>query len=210
MNTTKAVIIAVAVIAIIAGSFVACSKKKENETPVLDAIATGVSNFVEEEIVGEEGGVNTISESTLKEVLEISQMSTAEYTYNSLLQKSNEKNEIEYSVCYNGTITAGIDFSKIEIEIDDNAKTINVTVPKAEINSINVDAGSLEYIFENEKYNTETVNSEAYALAVNDLEQKAYSNTEILTLAKENAISTVEALLQPWTEQIAGYTTTVK
>ena len=210
MNSVKTIIIATAAIVVLAISFVACSKKKEDDTPVLDAIATGVSNFVEEEIVGEEGEVNTISESTLKEVLEISQMSTAEYTYNSLLQKKAEKGELAYSVCYNGTITAGIDFSKIEIKIDDTAKTIDVTVPEPEINSINVDAGSLEYIFEDEKYNTETVNSEAYSLAVNDLEQKAYSNTEILALAKENAISTVEALLEPWTEQIAGYTTNVK
>ena len=46
------------------------------------------------------------------------------------------------------------------------------------------------------------MNSEAYSLACNDLKQKAENDTEILTLARENAISAINALLEPWISQL--------
>ncbi len=203
----KGIIILIAiVIAILATIAVIFYLKapKEDDQPIMEAIATNVSDFVEEEIIGDEGKVTTISESSLKEILEISQMSTAEYTYNSIVQKFTEDNELAYSVCYNGIIKAGVDFSEIKLNIDNESRTINVTVPDAKITSVTVEAGKLEYIFADDKYNTETVSSEAYALAVNDLEQKASESQKILNPAKENAISTVKALLNPWSKEIDG------
>lgn len=195
--------IVIAILAIIAVIFY-LKAPKEDDQPIMEAIATNVSDFVEEEIIGDEGKVTTISESSLKEILEISQMSTAEYTYNSIVQKFTEDNELAYSVCYNGIIKAGVDFSEIKLDIDNESRTINVTVPDAKITSVTVEAGRLEYIFADDKYNTETVSSEAYALAVNDLEQKASESQKILIPAKENAISTVKALLNPWSKEIDG------
>lgn len=203
----KGIIILIAiVIAILAAIAVIFYLKvpKEDDQPIMEAIATNVSDFVEEEIIGDEGKVTTISESSLKEILEISQMSTAEYTYNSIVKKFTEDNELAYSVCYNGIIKAGVDFSEIKLDIDNESRTINVTVPDAKITSVTVEAGRLEYIFADDKYNTETVSSEAYALAVNDLEQKASESQKILNPAKENAISTVKALLNPWSKEIDG------
>lgn len=204
----KGIIILIAIIVILATVAVIFYLKapKEDNQPIMEAIATNVSDFVEEGIIGDEGEVTTISESSLKEILEISQMSTAEYTYNSIVQKFNDDkdNELAYSVCYNGIIKAGVDFSEIKLNIDNESRTINVTVPDAKITSVTVEAGKLEYIFEKDKYNTETVSSEAYALAVTDLKQKASESQKILIPAKENAISTVKALLNPWSKEIAG------
>lgn len=182
--------------------FTACKKDKPT---VKEAIATAI----EENIIGNEGDVFTVSEGTLREVLDLSQMSTVEYTYNSIV-KIKEGDDLKYSICYNGTISAGIDFSKIDIAVDDEKKAIHITVPDAEIISVNVDIGSLGYIFEDDKYETETIVKEAYPLACSDLEKKASENKDILNSAKENAISAVEALLNPWIEQIGEYTTEVK
>ena len=65
-----------------------------------------------------------------------------------------------------------------------------------------MDEGSLEYIFEKDKYNTAIVSQEAYKICKADLESKAGQETELLSLAKENAKSTVSGLLEPWIEQI--------
>lgn len=209
----KKIIIAVclAVVLIAAAAAVIFIRNKQSE-PVTETIANVVSEVVEEKIIGEEGKVETVSEGTLREVLDLSQISTVDYTYNSIVKIPTEKKnkDFGYAVSYNGTIKAGIDFSKIDIDIDDEKKHITVSLPEAEITDITVDAGSLEYIFEDKKLNTETVASEAYSLACDDLKAKAAENHDILESAKENAHSAVEALLKPWIEQLGEYDIEIK
>lgn len=191
--------------------------KKINTATTADSsnVINAVSNSVNELIVGDEGSVYTISEGSVRELLEINKLSTVEYTYVSIVtayvddtiaddaEKNNIKN-IRYWVCYNGTITAGIEFDKLDITVDETNRIINIIVPEAKILSTNVNISDvpLEYIFSKDKYKTETVNSEAYSLACNDLKQKAENDTEILTLARENAISAINALLEPWISQL--------
>ena len=59
-----------------------------------------------------EAEIYTISETTLREVLDISQMSTVGYTYNSIVNVTEDE-ELKYSISYQGQIKAGIDFSQI-------------------------------------------------------------------------------------------------
>ena len=159
---------------------------------------------------GTKGGeITTISESTLKEVIEISELSTVEYTYNAVAKAyaDEEKTKLKYHVAYDGSVKAGIDFKEITIEVDEEKKTIKITVPEVKILDCNVNEGTLQYIFTDDKYNDLTVSSEAYAICKVDLEEKAENEEELLVLAKENAISAVKGLIQPWIEQIDnGYT----
>lgn len=165
--------------------------------------------------MGEEGEVKYIvTKADIREIIEISELNTVEYTYNSIVRvtkldkKSNE--EPWYAVSYNGTITAGIDFSNIDININDESRTISITVPKAEIQSTNVDIKSLEYIFAKDKYDKDSVAADAYSRACDDLKEKAEQNSDILKLAEENAISAIEGLLEPWLSQMEnGYTVNV-
>lgn len=162
--------------------------------------------MLEDAVIGEEGKVtNVISEGEIRELLEVSDLSTIDYTYNSIVKvyTEDDKHELKYSICYNGTITAGIDFNEIGVKVDEENKLITITIPNAKIQNTTVDLGSLDYIFEKEKYNTETVASEAYSYAENDLKSKASSNEDILVLAKENAASATEALLKPWINELA-------
>lgn len=147
--------------------------------------------------------IKTISESTLQEVLEISELSTVEYTYNAVTRVYDEDDEtLMYSVAYDGIVKAGIDFSQVDLAIDKEKKIIHITVPAVEIIDYVVDEGSLEYIFDQDKYNTATVSQAAYKICKADLENKASQETALLSLARENAISTVSGLVEPWIEQI--------
>ena len=101
-------------------------------------------------------------------------------------------------------VTAGIDFSKIMIDIDEDTKIITITLPESEIQNTMVDFGSMDYIFENKKYETETVSQEAYELCKTDLARRAAKENDLMTLAKENAVTAVEALVDPWVQQIDG------
>lgn len=167
------------------------------------AVIVGVSVFAIVSFKSSKKKVKTISESTLQDALEISELSTVEYTYNAVTRAYDEDGEtLMYSVAYDGIVKAGIDFSQIDLDIDEEKKIIRITVPDVEIIDYVVDEGSLEYIFEKDKYNTATVSQAAYKICKADLENKASRESELLSLAQENAISTVSGLVEPWIEQI--------
>lgn len=156
-------------------------------------------------IIGEEGTVTTISKASLEKVFEISELSTVDYSYNAVARAYEEDGATpKYYVAYEGTVTAGIDFSKIVIDIDEDTKIITITLPESKIQNTTVDFGSMGYIFENKKYETETVSQEAYELCKTDLARRAAKENDLMTLAKENAVTAVEALVDPWVQQIDG------
>lgn len=166
---------------------------------------------------GKSGNDQTVvTKSTLMEVLEISELSTITYTYNGIVQDSeilgitengNEYGEITRYISYEGTVKAGIDFSKIDIQIEEETKEIKVKLPETEIFDTIVDEGSLEYIHKKSQSDSRGGNyQKAFQVCSEDLKRKAQEDETLLKLAKENGQSVVKALLQPWTEQMEeGY-----
>ena len=166
-------------------------------------ISDKAEGFVSEVIIGEEGKVTTITEASLQRVFETSELSTADYIYNAIAASyAEDETTVRYYVAYEGTVKAGIDFSRIIIEIKEDEKEIYLKIPGCEIQDAIVDFGSMEYIFVDSKANSETVSQEAYRLCVADLEQRAADDRQLLQMAKENALDAVEALVVPWVEQI--------
>lgn len=147
-----------------------------------------------------DGKTTIITESTLKEVLEISELSTVEYTYNAITTKlkSDNEDEAEYYVAYEGTVTAGINFESIIIHIDEPNKNITITLPEVNIQRVKVEIDSLDFIFVHDKYETSTVVQDAYDLCVMDLKKRAEKEETFKLMAKENAVSAVQALFKPW------------
>ncbi len=58
----------------------------------------------------------------------------------------NSSSELAYS--YDGSVTAGIDFEKIELEKDDATKTIEVKIPPSEIQTVTIDESSFKVFSE--------------------------------------------------------------
>ncbi len=145
-----------------------------------------------------------ISSATLKEIIEISELSTFEAVYNGVAQVMNEKNtdEIDYYVSYEATVKAGIDFEQIVIDVDHEKKEIIVTMPEIQINDSIVDMTSLDYIFVNEKANNETVTQKAYEACETDVDNECTQEDAIYELAKQNAKNVIEALIKPFVNQM--------
>jgi hypothetical protein len=152
---------------------------------------------------GEDGNLTTISNSSLEKIIEINELSTVDYTYNATVTKTTaDGSEIMYHVAYEGTVTAGIDFQKISFDINKEDKIITITIPDIEIQEIRVNMGTMDYIFTKDKYETETVSQEAYKLCKADLQKRIQDAEELKKTAKENVVSSVKALFQPWIETI--------
>ncbi len=146
--------------------------------------------------------VMTVTTSSLTKILNISELSTMKYTYNSVVKAVDSEGAVKYYVAYMGTVRAGIDFAKITegLSIDEESKTVTIVLPEIQVHDAIVDISSLDYLFYNKKYERmpETA-AEAYALCEKDL-QNAGKNSELLSAARDNAISTIRAILNPWVE----------
>ena len=51
----------------------------------------------------------------------------------------------DFSMTYNAEVTAGIDVKKIDVTVNDDTKTVKIKLPKAEIYSVKVDPGTIQY-----------------------------------------------------------------
>lgn len=156
-------------------------------------------------LVGEEGRVTTVTESILEKSVKRSNMYTAEYPYNGYTTVYNDDQKtVKYYVAYEGTVKAGIDVSKIEVFLDKAAGIIIIRLPEIVVAEPWVNPGTMEYIFESEKYNTETVAQEAYKAALADLSERISGDTRLAESAAENAKISARALVEPWVNQIGG------
>ena len=144
-----------------------------------------------------------ISESSLQDVINVSELSTFTAVYNGIAEVKNEKNEkqTDYYVSYEAKVKAGIDFSKVSIECDDKNKSIKITVPDVYITDISVDIASLDYIFLNEKANRTAVSEQALKACEQDVEEESQQQQAIIDLAQENARNVLKALVLPFVEQ---------
>lgn len=145
-----------------------------------------------------------ISGDTIRESLEnIGKLCTAEYNYTHVEQadSSREINGIKipfttasFIYSYDGTIMAGIDFAKIQINKDDIGKKITITLPDVEIISSAVDHESFRlYDEKNNIFNPISVTDVADTLAdlKNSAEKEAVEKG-LLNKARENAVTLVE------------------
>lgn len=145
-----------------------------------------------------------ISKSTLEDIINVSDLSTFEAVYNGIAKVTDEDNpeKVNYYVSYDAKVKAGIDFEKVDITVNTDEKIITVMLPEIKITDVNVDITSLDYIFENEKANTEAVSEEAYKKCIEDVTSESNSEDAIYELAEQNARNIVEALISPFVEQL--------
>ena len=145
-----------------------------------------------------------ISKATLEKVINVSDLSTFEAIYNGVAAVANEENpeKIDYYVSYEAKVKAGIDFELVEVEVNETDKVITVTLPEVKITDVDVDIASLDYIFMNNKANTQTVSEQAYKKCIKDVTKESNSTDEIYKSARQNARNIVEALISPFVEQL--------
>ena len=183
--------------------------KKSTKFIVLGIIAVICVIVLIAIIVPNKGGqMTTISEASLEKVIEINELATVDYTYNAIATAYAQDNKtVKYNVAYEGVVNAGIDFKKIDIQLNEEEKVIKITLPPVEIQDIRVDSGTLDYIFIKDKYETETISEEALRICKADLEKRVSEEELLKITAKENAVESIKALFAPWIEVMdADYT----
>ena len=153
----------------------------------------------------EKGIILIEAKSTQEKVVDKNELRTVTYTYNGIAKKcekeckNNGKDNYVYFVSYKGTVTAGIDFNKLDYKIEN--KKLIITVPSPIISGQNVEVGEFEYIFIDDKYNTPSELNKAFELCENDLKSRTEKDKLILDTAKDNAINVIKQFYEPWLEK---------
>lgn len=181
LQKKRLIVLIFCIIAIVIGSsIIAKNRKIGNQTPEI------------------------ITEANLKKIINVSDLSTLEAVYNGVAKVMNEKKpeKVDYYVSYDAKVKVGIDFEQVQINVDHDAKLITVILPEIKITDVDVDVSSLDYIFINDKANTETVSGQAYKKCLEDVTNEIGAEDSIYDLAKENAINIISALIQPFINQL--------
>ncbi len=136
-----------------------------------------------------------ITSSTLTNAIDISELSTSQFTYNGIaeLYKDESHQKIMCYIRYNATIKAGIDMKDVKFDVDEASKTVTVTLPSIKITSSPVDEKTLSFIPSNPKAELSTI----LTTCKEDAEREASESGELLDAAEENLKSIIEGLLTP-------------
>lgn len=138
--------------------------------------------------------------STLERVVNISDLSTARYTYNGIAEKKDDEGNAICHVYYEAYVDAGVDMAKISFAIDEESKTVYPTLPEITVHDPVVDSSSVDFFEANPSISL----AEVIEICKKDALDEVRSSEQIIQTAEENLRSTVEALLTPLTKS-EGY-----
>lgn len=109
-----------------------------------------------------------------------SDLTAAKYTFTGITEYQDAGipvlNQSDFIMVYKATARAGIDVEQVKVKVDDNSRTVFLTIPKATVQDVNVDTSSISYF------------DEGFAIA--NLDQKQDSNKAI-DMAKKDAMEEV-------------------
>ena len=161
--------------------------------------------------IGNKGKEETtiITSSKLEKVLKISDLSSYKVTFNGVSKLIGEDGEQIGNVAYNAQVSVGLDMDQIAVDVEDvdeNNKKVVVTLPDIKITDTDVDPGSLDYMFNKKKYDSDNISITALPQCRQDAEDECSTNETLFDLARENAVNTIKALINPLLESVDGYT----
>ena len=158
----------------------------------------------------------TLTVSNVVEIINIEELSTFTTTYKGIatvydVAKIDLFTNVKYYVAYEAKVNVGIDLSKVTISLNDETKELLIKLPAVQINNIDVDMNSMDFMFQKDKYDKSGVSREAYSACNDDVHNEASTQEAIFELAYQNAVNIITALVRPVVSQIdASYTVVVK
>ncbi len=205
----KKVIIILCVVVILAGALCWCWNNFRMSQE------TSSYSIVGENITGE--GSNGVNVSVLTEEIQaLGELVTVEYVYtdattysasNQLFGFNVPLTEKYFVVKWDGAIKAGIEFSQLKVEADDEAKIITITMPKAHITSNEPYLDSFEVLNEKDGlFNNVTITDTMLVLnEAQELMAERAIDKGLLETAESNAQTLISQFLK-FDEELADYT----
>lgn len=140
------------------------------------------------------------------EINDIGELATVEYLFTDAAKYSQSMQydgwdipftEKSFVLKWNGVMKAGVDLNRVKITVDEEAKSITVSVPAAAILSYEVDPDSIEVLDERDNiFNNITIEDKAkFDSTTEDAMKKRAIENGLLDKAQENAEVIIKRLL---------------
>ena len=145
------------------------------------------------------GKETIISSSTLTEVVDISELSSAKFVYNGIAEayKDEKKEKIKCRIKYDAIVEAKVNMKDIQFNIDKEKKTVSPVLPEIQLTpNLITNENSPSFIPEDTKIELK----EVLLICEEDVQEEAKKSAELMKVAKENLKNTVEALIFPIVE----------
>ena len=141
-----------------------------------------------------------LAESDLEEVISVSSISAVDYVYKGIAEKWASDifgGHVDYRVRYTAHVRASFDMRSIGFGIDEEKKTISVTIPNPIIEPPEVDENSLDFMPESFPGHI----AEAIALCKEDAAREVEEEDLIEEKAYANIKTTIRALILPLVDE---------
>lgn len=185
-------------------ALVMSSKRNKIIAAIIAAVIVIVAVVIVAVVTSQNRDIPAVVSTTLEKTVKIEELQTVQFPCSGVATKysepENEGGEPQelYYVSYEGMITAGVNFKAVKTTVNEEEKKVIVTVPSAEIQSLDIDESSLEFIFNDKKSGKdERIINEATILCNEDLKNNTDAINEVIKIAQDNAFSAVEALVKP-------------
>lgn len=159
-------------------------------------------------VFSKEGGIKIKVKSSLSKLVEKSDLETINFTYNVIAKQCNNENkcnkksnnidDFKYVISCKGTVTAGIDFDNVGVDVDKKNKKLIVSIPNAGITDITV--GSMKFLNGEDLPSSELVN--ARRLCEETIREKSKEDKELLPAAKEQAEVVLISFYKQWLKSV--------
>lgn len=191
------VLFIVAIIGFGVGFYIGSTKPWEKSDPIITTI---------DDTVKEDNYILTIS-NVEKVIKPASDLIASKYIYKDADTYENYKQLFGKKVpfttdkvvfTYKGIISAGVDLSEVQYEIDNANETISIKLPEIKIKSNEIDATSFEYPFEADSvFNTTGMGdyTELFATLKEKKEEEVKSDIEFMDTTRQNTENVLEDFL---------------
>ena len=141
------------------------------------------------------GKVTIDASSLLTDVMDVAELSTAEFRYRGIADIYLDENRTQLScrVCYNSIVKAGIDMKKIQFNVDPAAKVISASLPDIELKVTITDEQSMALLPADANVEIDSM----LKFSKEDAENEARESQELINTARDNLKATIEGLLFP-------------
>ena len=140
----------------------------------------------------------SVTEAALIKTLDINELATVSYDYSSVAKVPWKFlwTTKEHCVAYEAEVRVGIDFSKVEIVVDQENGEIKVKLPDVAVLDASVEPSSLDFLDDSDKKDEELV-VESIKKCSEDVLSKVEKEQAMFDVAEENAERTIEGLFEP-------------
>lgn len=147
--------------------------------------------------------------STLEKIVEKNQLETVTFTYNVIGKQcleqgcdktSNNVEDYKYVVSCKGTVTAGINFDNVKLNLNEEAKMLNVEIPEATITETNILATNF---LNGDKLPASEIVS-ARELCKNTIQEKVNQDEELIEASKEQVRIILSTYYEKWVKALGN------